>query len=302
MLPQFLVIGAMKAGSTTIYEDLRAHPQIFLIEKELDSFNSPSISTPTGRARYEQLFAKAAPGQLRGDVSATYAKLPETEGLAERAATVLGSDFQVVYSVRNPVDRVVSQHHHEYMRGKISQASIDDAVREVPRLISYSKYAYQLRPFVDAVGPENVHLIRFEDYTADRATGLGRLLDFLGVDRIVDGADLDRAHNVSEGLHIGTGRIWQLTRSAAYRRALRPLMPERVRKLGRRALLPTAPPRPAPPSPATVDRIIDAVASDLDALRSSSVAVPELWDLEATRQRYLTIAARSDGQVLPRSD
>ena len=85
-LPEFLVIGAMKAGSTTLYEDLRAQPGVFVAEKELDSLSKPDVD----RAAYAALFAAAASGPVAGDVSATYARLPETDRRRRRAGRVLG--------------------------------------------------------------------------------------------------------------------------------------------------------------------------------------------------------------------
>ena len=134
--PDFVVIGAMKAGSTTLYEDLYGHRDVYLPDKELGFLLDEQITSPAGRRRYDALFQSARPDQLVGDVSADYAKLPEAEGMAERAVELLGDRLRVVYSVRNPIDRVVSQHHHELSYRTMRDPDIDRAVRTEPKLIA----------------------------------------------------------------------------------------------------------------------------------------------------------------------
>ena len=85
----------------------------------------------------------------------------------------------MVYSLRNPVDRIVSQHHHQLSRGSLSDANVDTAVPKVPELLDYSRYATQVQPFLDAVGRDRVHLVAFEDYVSDRSSGFADLARFL---------------------------------------------------------------------------------------------------------------------------
>lgn len=286
MLPRFLVIGAMKAGTTTMYEDLRAHPWIFLPEKELGSLNSRDINSAGGRARYSGLFSHATPGQVCGEVSATYAKLPESSGVVDRAATLLGNDCRILYLVRDPVDRIVSHHHHELSHGATHEASINVAVRSIPRLIDYTRYGTQIQPWVNLVGADHVRIIQFEHYMNDRAGTLDSILDFLKVPLGTTTADLSSAHNVSAGLRIATRRAGHITRSAGYRRLVRPWLPNSARRLGRRLLLPTAPPRPSPPSPQTVDFITGQIEPELRILAHLGLSLPPLWDAESTKRRY----------------
>lgn len=286
MLPRFLVIGAMKAGTTTLFEDLRAQPAIFLPEKEVGSLNRTDVTLVQGRARYEELYRRAQPGQVSGDVSATYAKLPESAGVTERASALLGNELRVIYLVRDPVDRVVSHHHHELSRGTIQEGSVDVAVRRLPRLVGYTRYATQIRPWLDVLGPDRVRIVKLEAYSGDRVGVLSSILAFLNVTPTAGGATVDKAHNVGVGLPVAVGRRGKFVRSSAYRRLIRPWMPEKARGISARALLPRTPPRPAPPAPATVDLILDQIEPELHALRNMGLSLPYLWDLEATRRRY----------------
>jgi hypothetical protein len=281
-LPDFLVIGAMKAGSTTLYEDLRRNPGIFVIEKELDSLSQPDV----GAAGYGALFATAGPDQVTGEVSATYAKLPQTAGLAERAGRLLGERFRVVYLVRDPVDRTVSHHFHRLVRRTIDP-SIDVAVRTDARLVDYSRYGMQIEPWVDLVGIDRVHLVHFERYIADRAATLAQVCAFLGAR--ADGApeaDLSAVHNRGDERHVAVGGRGRVARSAAYRRYVRPRLSENARRWLARRILPAPPPRPDLPSAATVDEILDRTAADCARLVELFGPAAPQWDAEATRQRY----------------
>ena len=88
---------------------------------------------------------------IRCDASTAYSKRPDFEGVPERAVAVLPAGFKVIYMVRHPIERIVSQHHHAHFAGEVG-ASIDDAVRQHDRFIHYSRYAYQLEPWLEAVG------------------------------------------------------------------------------------------------------------------------------------------------------
>lgn len=277
--PDFLLIGAMKAGSTTLYEDLRAHPQIFVPEKELGLLAS---ADPDVR-RYAKLFAPARDADLAGDASTAYATLPESAGVVDNVRRVIGNEVRVVYIVRDPVDRTVSHHHHRLAR-RLTDRSIDVAVRTEPRLIGYSRYAMQLRPWLDLVGRDRVAVVHFERYVADRAAAFTDLAAFLGI--APSTAGLQTVHNTSEDRRVATGRVGRLSRSAAYRQLIRPLLPRDVRRSLGRALLPEPVPRPAPPSERTVELILDRTADDCARLADWFGPTAPRWDPDATRARY----------------
>lgn len=281
--PSFLVIGAMKAGTTSLYEDLKAQPGIFLPEKELASLNAADVATTAGRTRYAKLFASAGDEQLRGEVSATYAKLPDSSGVVDRASQLLGDDFRVVYLVRDPIDRVVSHHHHEVSRGG-TENSIDVAVKQRPHLLDYTRYATQLRPWVDLLGASRVRVVQFEEYVNDRSRVLNEICRFLGIGFAAGGSHSELIHNASAGRPIATGRMGHVVRSSAYQRFVRPLVPESARQLGGRLFLPKAPPRPHPPAPETVELIIQEIGPEMDRL--SEITDRAWWDLESTKLRY----------------
>ena len=284
--PDFLVIGAMKAGSTTLYEDLYGHRDVYLPDKELGFLLDEEITSAAGQRRYDALFQPARAGQLVGDVSTDYAKLPQAEGMAERAVELIGNRLRVVYSVRNPIDRVVSQHHHELAVGILSEPDIDRAIRVEPNLIAFSSYAMQLEPYRRLIGDQHIKVLCFERYMLDRQAGFADLATFLGLAEPVTTTDPHQAFNVAESTTIATGVTRSLLQSPVYRKVVRPLLSREVRTTLRRRILRPVPPRPAPPSAATIDYLFDSLAEDVAGLASTGFAVPDSWSREATHARY----------------
>ena len=98
-LPKFLIIGAMKAGTTTLYEDLLQIPALWLPpQKEPEDLIHPEVETAQGLRVYEQKFARCPSGAIAGDASTAYAKRPTYEGVAARA--VEAPDAQSAQSAR----------------------------------------------------------------------------------------------------------------------------------------------------------------------------------------------------------
>jgi hypothetical protein len=285
-LPDFLIIGAMKSGTTSLFRDLDRHPAVFVPhQKEPSNLVHDDVCTVRGRRAYARFFARAQPDQICGEGSTNYTKLPDFPGVARRARDVIGRALKVIYLVREPVSRIESQHHHELNQGRI-RCGIDEAVREQPRYVNYSRYAMQVTPWLEALGPEQVLILRFEKYIENRRDAVAQVCRFLGIDASGDSVEADAVYNRSEGRPMKRGPLAPIMRSALYRNVLRPRVPQGLRDTLRSALLPKAPPRPEPPSNDTVRYIIDALRDDGEQLRAI-LGLPEpLWDAEDVLRRY----------------
>src|SRR5207244_732601 len=108
VLPNFLMIGSMKAGTTSLYEYLRTHPQVFMSErKELDYFTT-GIDRGLDRDWYEGCFERADGARAVGEASTGYTKFPTHRDVAARVAALL-PDVRLIYMIRNPIERMRSQ-------------------------------------------------------------------------------------------------------------------------------------------------------------------------------------------------
>jgi Sulfotransferase family len=180
MLPNFVVIGAMKAGTTSLHRYLREHPQVFMPEeKELDFFVAEKRWS-RGRSWYEAQFAAADGAIAVGEASPTYTMFPLFSGVAGRVAQLL-PDARLVYLVRHPIERMRSHYLHEVEKGR-ERAPIGRALLTDPRYLDTSRYAMQLEQYLAGFSPQRLLVITTEQLRDERATTVRRVLAFLGVD------------------------------------------------------------------------------------------------------------------------
>lgn len=291
-LPDFLIIGAMKSGTTSLYHDLLAQPAIYLPpgEKEPHALADDRVLTDRGRRRYARLYSGAERHQRCGDASTGYTKLPEIQGVPSRAKRVLGADIHAIYLVREPLARTISQHHH-HLAGGLVPASLDDAIHGFPRLIDYSRYASQLKPWLEKYGTERILVVRFEDYVADRTGTIVSLGHFLGFAARPELVETSRVFGRTSERSVPGGIVWRLTRSPLYRRLVRQLLPEPTRENLRRILLPKPPPRPPAPQETTLRLLAERLAPEVEELTRLVGARQPLWDLEAAIRSHLEAGA-----------
>ncbi|MEX1264280.1 MAG: sulfotransferase domain-containing protein [Actinomycetota bacterium] len=181
-LPNFLVIGAMKAGTTSLYEYLRHHPQVFMPDiKEVNFFN-PLRNWRRGVEWYEQRFSDAGPGAVAvGEASTSYTKFPWIDGVPARIASVLGSDVRLIYVVRDPVERMRSQYLHHTITGQ-ERRPIERALVEDEMYLNISRYAMQLERYRPYVADDHVLIVDSRDLRHRRSDTLRLIFGFLEVD------------------------------------------------------------------------------------------------------------------------
>lgn len=179
MRVDFMMIGAQKAGTTSLAAQLAVHPQIcFCREKEPGYFHSTE-DWEAGLDEYHRLY-DPAPGQLCGEASTYYTFFPEFRETHKRLHDY-NPALKLIYVIRQPVERVISHYTHNRVR-EIDMRPPETAVFSDAAYVNRSRYAVQIRPYLELFGPENVLLLVFEEYTADQVATLYRLADFLGIE------------------------------------------------------------------------------------------------------------------------
>ena len=277
-VPDFLIIGAQKAGTTSLYFDLLKNPAIFMpSDKEPGNLLEDDVCTPRGLAAYAKRFKRARPEQVCGEASTGYTKLPDHPGVPDRARRVLG-DLKVVYIVREPISRIRSQHHHERSGERIS-CDIDEAVRRYSRFVDYSRYTMQITPWIETFGRDQVHVLQFESYIADRPTTVDAVSRFLGIDPAGDQVETDVVYNASSGKPVREGPFELVRSNVLYRKLVRPMLSGRARDSLRRFLLPTAPDTAETPSTETVRYIVNELADDVRQLQEIMGTDEPVWNL-----------------------
>lgn len=177
--PDFIVIGAMKCATTTLHEQLARQPGVFMSHQKEPNFFSDDDCYHRGLAWYSSLFEPAGDGDLCGESSTHYAKLPTYPRAVARMARDL-PHVKLIYVMRHPIDRLVSHYIHEVTTGRI-RLSLSDAVERYSELIEYGRYAMQLQPYRDAFGPSRILPVYFGRLVRHSQLELDRIGRFLGL-------------------------------------------------------------------------------------------------------------------------
>lgn len=193
-LPDFLIVGAMKCGTTTLAAQLGAQPGLFMTTPKEPNFFSDDDVWARGRAWYEALFDSAG-DRIRGEASTHYTKLPHHPHTLERMRALLAAP-RIVYMIRNPVQRAVSHYIHEWSQGAMGADPVA-AFATHPELVDYGRYGMQIAPFLEAYGAEAVLLTSLERLTAEPQAELARIAAHIGLAGPVRWQDEMAAQNVS---------------------------------------------------------------------------------------------------------
>ncbi len=219
--PDFVIIGAMKCGTTTLAAQLGAQAGIFMTEPKEPAFFSHDEVFARGAPWYQSLYEAAGTDDIKGEASTEYTKLPTYPKSVERLHAFAPA-ARLIYITRDPCARIVSHYMHLWRDGVVPR-DINRAVREFPEFIEYSKYEAQLAPWIERFGEEAVLVLRMEDMAARPQEVLEAAARHIGFDGQVSWRDdLDR-------MNPGVGHL----RSFPLKRALvdNPLMETLRRKL-----------------------------------------------------------------------
>jgi hypothetical protein len=196
-LPNLVVIGAAKCGTTSLHEYLDLHPAVSMSqEKELNFFVADK-NWSRGLDWYQQQFPDAP---VRGESSPAYTAYPLLPGVPERMAATI-PNARLVYLVRDPIDRIVSHYVHRTVNwpnmGSLEDALDDAHVREW--LVTPSYYWQQLEQYLRHFPRDRILLLDSDELRASRDEVLYRVFAFLGVDASFRTPEFERAHNAATG-------------------------------------------------------------------------------------------------------
>jgi Sulfotransferase domain len=182
-LPNLVVIGAMKGGTSSLHRYLNLHPQIHMSDfKELDYFVKEK-KWNRGLSWYQSKFvADRSSVMIRGESSPNYTKYPAFSGVPERMAQLIPT-AKLIYLVRDPVKRVLSHYHHQYL-AHCESRSLTEAFTHLDQnhYLNCSRYAMQLEQFLPYYSLDQILVISTESLSHDRLSTLQQIFRFLGVD------------------------------------------------------------------------------------------------------------------------
>jgi hypothetical protein len=190
----------MKAGTTSLWGYLSAHPDVFMSQPKEPEFFIRSSGWDRGIEWYEELFAGAGGRAAVGEASTGYSKAHAFPGVPERIASVI-PEAKLIYLLRHPIERIRS-HYLNFRADRLELRPPERALRENQGYVLTSSYAYQLERYLEHFDRERILLLTSEALQSDRAATLRKVYAFLGVapDFVPDSMDLER--NRSENKQI----------------------------------------------------------------------------------------------------
>jgi hypothetical protein len=231
VLPNFLIIGAMKAGTTSLHRYLQEHPQVFVSEKkELEYFtNDPSVRER--RAWYELQFAASSSAIAIGEASTAYAKYPIVKGVPRRIAELI-PHARLVYIIRHPIERMRSQYLHEFLLGE-ERRPIEQALLVDPKFCFFSSYSLQISQYLEYFPRSQLLVITAEDLRNDRRATLDRIGRFLDIPDRWETSAMQREFHTTAEKRVVPPVIRRALSAPSYR-LVSPYVPTAVKRFARR--------------------------------------------------------------------
>ena len=288
-LPNFFIVGAPKAGTTSLYRYCSDHPDVFMSELKEPHYLSSVDAVPTWRGQsssgthetgrfrvtatvnsfdaYTRLFESGAGYAIRGEASTSYL----SDATAPSRIKELDADARVVAVLREPVARAVS-HHQNLVREGAERRTLLEAISDeldggwtdwATSYVLHGRYAEQVRRYQDAFGC-NFAVFVYEEFFADPLRGMRALFEFLDVSGDAANTISFEYHNASRAPRntvaaalLGREIVWKVGRR----------LPKRLRGQAQRALLERTGPTGVDPSAhALLEREYSRERGDLEAL------------------------------------
>jgi hypothetical protein len=221
-LPNVIVIGAMKCGTSSMHKYLDAHPDIAMSrDKELNFF-SHNDRWELGPDWYRRHFSAST--MIRGESSPSYTNFPRLPNVPDRMKSLI-PEAKLIYLVRDPIERVVSHYVHSREAGR-EKRPIDDALHQLEgnKYIEPSLYHAQLERYLRLFSPSQILVISMEEMRDYRDETLGRVFRFLGVDDCFRSARHESAYHVSRQ----RGPLRRAVERNRFARKIHPYVPSSV--------------------------------------------------------------------------
>lgn len=199
-IPDFIICGAMKSGTSTIHSILNEHPNVYIPKGEIHFFDIDNIFqhsdfnfyikerdewiTQQLNSNYEKMwkwYSSHFPVDSKliiGEDSTTY--------LASRRAakriSIQNKKIKLVIILRHPTKRAYSQYYHMLRTGR-STYSFEDTIRFNPfSILNRSMYLEQIENYYRFISKEQIKVVVFENFLKNKKTVMKNICEFIGID------------------------------------------------------------------------------------------------------------------------
>lgn len=254
--PNFFIIGAPRCGTSSLYDGVRQHPDVFMSELKEPAYFSIGVrpnpfqgpkdahyNHHLTRKEYDDLFLPVTDEKIIGEASTDYL-------YSESALTALQNEFpnaKYVVMLRNPAERAYSHFVQHTAQWREPCPTFRKALQDEERRIkddwchhwyyqSIGFYHRQLIRYFDAFGPNQIKIFLTDDLHSNPDNVYQDLFHFLKIDDSFRPAETDKKHNAS---YLPDANLIQnlLVRYPHYRSTLAQLLPTKIRTTLRRKIM-----------------------------------------------------------------
>ena len=249
-LTNFIIIGGLKCGTTSIHHYLGLHPEIHMSKpKELNFFAAEQnwdLGLDWYKGRFDSRF------KVNGESSPHYTNRPRFNGVAERIHQYC-PDAKLVYMVRDPIKRILSHWVHATGAGYETREFVETLSLPDTSYIERSMYWMQLQPYLEQFNRDQIEIITQEELGSDRDAAMKKTFTFLEVDPDFTSEQFDRQWEKSAAKQEGKYQLMEkLIKLPGFRSLDRNFdrLPESMRWMVEKVVhSPDKPPAPKPDIP-----------------------------------------------------
>lgn len=202
--PNFFIVGAPRAGTTSLYEYLNEIPSVYMSPVKEPQYFSPNYCETDGlktikeKSEYLKLFSNVKDEKAVGEASTCYLWDPETPKRIHETVP----EARIIILIRDPIKRAFS-HYLLHYRSNFETQSFHNAIQKIlkhfdprrsNRYLHAGLYAKQVKRYMDTFGGSQVKVIVFEEFVKKPQETLQEVVDFLGIKFQVNTLH-DKIHN-----------------------------------------------------------------------------------------------------------
>jgi hypothetical protein len=221
-LPNLIIIGAMKCGTSSMHNYLDAHPEISMSRQKELNFFSFDRHWQRGEDWYGRHFSSTA--AIRGESSPSYSKFPKVPHVPGRMKIVIPST-RLIYLVRDPLARIISHYMHLREGGRENR-SLHAALCQFEgnQYIDCSRYHMQLQQYLGHFPQSQILVISAEEMKENRHETLREVFRFLNVDESFRSPRHDAIYHASKP----HGLLRRTVERSRFARNIRPYVPRSI--------------------------------------------------------------------------
>jgi hypothetical protein len=181
----FILLGAMKCGTTSIANVLSKHPEIDFCRIKEPHFFSKEYNNDQDFEKYHDLFQNES-HKIRGEASNSYTKYPKFGDEVALRIKKYNPKMKFIYVMRNPYEQITSHYKHFLSNQKAEILDINDIIFTNIELIDTCKYYSQLKFYFDLFEENQFLLLTYDELIENEVSFFNKIFEFLGVSQNIE--------------------------------------------------------------------------------------------------------------------